>query len=29
MKQVKKIISVVLVLGMFSGTAFSATQIEW
>ena len=28
MKKVK-IISVVLVLGMFSGTAFSATQIEW
>ena len=29
MKQAKKMICVVLMLGMFSGTSFSATQIEW
>ena len=29
MKQVKKLISAVLMVGMFGGTAFSATQIEW
>ena len=29
MIQAKKMICVVLMLGMFSGTSFSATQIEW
>ena len=29
MKKVKRIVSMVLMIGMFSGTALSATEIHW